>query len=79
MPAPTLTNASCHLHEENLEQKCTLRRKTSEKTSKTIESQPILKVRTVQLPISFIFKIVANKLAPSRAVKSSISLYWCTC
>ena len=41
--------------------------------------QPILKVRTVQLPMFFIFTITAKKLAPWIALKSSTSLYWCTC
>ena len=38
MGAPSLTDASCHLREESLGQKLTLRRKISEKTSKLFEA-----------------------------------------
>ena len=72
------SNASCRLREKDLEQKSALRRKFSEKNSKT-RSQPILKVRTVQLPMSFIFKIIAKKISALRSAKikyQSILLYF---
>ena len=72
------SNTSCRLPEKDLEQKSALRRKFSKKNSKT-RSQPILKVRTVQLPMFFIFKIIAKKISALRSVKikyQSILLYF---
>ena len=59
MAAPILMQVAVYM-KKNLGQKLT---KNSPKKTSKIWSQPILKMRTVQLPISFTFNVIAKKIA----------------